>query len=151
MEAAKEVVTVISQQEQERADTEVWNTLYEDAVELAAKFEVQPSKSCNARKQRHREHFPADNPCQYWKRAMYRHTDEDVCIDSHGRALFQNNARRLKNYLRSTTTERMSGLALMHVHKDTELDAERIIHQFSHHKNRRISLLFSPGEGGCSN
>ena len=40
----------------------------------------------------------------------------------------------LKNYQRSTmTTERMLGLALMHVHKDTELDAERIIHQFSRH------------------
>ena len=50
----------------------------------------------------------------------------------------------LKNYLRSTmTTERMSGLALMHVHKDTELDAERIIHQFSRQKNRRLALLFS--------
>ena len=71
MEAAKEVVTVISQLEQERAETEVWNTLYEDAVELAAKFEVQPCKPRNARKQRHREHFPADTPCQYWKRAMY--------------------------------------------------------------------------------
>ena len=36
---------------------------------------------------------------------------------------------RLKNNLRSTmTTERMSGLILMNVHKDTELDAERIIH-----------------------
>ena len=32
------------------------------------------------------------------------------------------------------TTERMSGLALMHGHKDTELDAERIIHQFNHQK-----------------
>jgi len=71
MEAAKEVVTVISQQEQQRADTEVRNTLYEDAVELAAKFEVQPSKPGNAGKQRRREHFPADTPCQYWKRAMY--------------------------------------------------------------------------------
>ena len=40
----------------------------------------------------------------------------------------------LKNYQRSTMiTERMSGLALMHVHKDTELDAERFIHQFSRH------------------
>ena len=40
----------------------------------------------------------------------------------------------LKNYQRSTViTERMSGLALMHVHKDTELDAERFIHQFSRH------------------
>ena len=64
-------------------------------------------------------------------------TDSDVYIDSHGRAMLH-----LKNYLRSTmTNERMSGLALMHVHK---LDAERIIHQFSRQKNRRLALLFSP-------
>ncbi|KAK2174114.1 hypothetical protein NP493_829g01008 [Ridgeia piscesae] len=31
------------------------------------------------------------------------------------------------------------------VHKDTELDVECIIHQFTHQKNRRIALLlFSP-------
>ena len=52
---------------------------------------------------------------------------------------------RLENYLCSTiTTERMSGLALMHVQKDTEMDAERIIHQFSHKKDRRTALLFGP-------
>ena len=51
----------------------------------------------------------------------------------------------LKNYLRSTmTTERMLGLALMHVHKDTEMDAEPIIHQFSRQKNRRLALIFRP-------
>ena len=50
----------------------------------------------------------------------------------------------LKNYQRSTmTTERISGLILMHVHKDTELDAEPIIHQLSRQKNRRLALLFS--------
>ena len=53
--------------------------------------------------------------------------------------------RRLKNYLRSTmTTGGMTGLALMHAHKDTELDAERIIHQFSRQKNRRLVLLVRP-------
>ena len=52
---------------------------------------------------------------------------------------------RLENYLCSTiTTERMSGLALMHVHKDIEMDAEHIMHQFSHKKDRRMTLLFSP-------
>ena len=71
VEAAKEAVIVISQLEQERADTEMWNTLYKDAMELAAKFEVQPSRPRNAGKQRHREHIPADTPCQYWKSAMY--------------------------------------------------------------------------------
>ena len=53
--------------------------------------------------------------------------------------------RRLKNYLRSiTTTERMSGLALMHIQKDTVLDAECIIHQSSRQKKRRLALLFRP-------
>ena len=51
----------------------------------------------------------------------------------------------LKNYQRSAmTTERMSGLALMHVHKDTVLDAERIIHPSSRQKNSHLALLFSP-------
>ena len=53
--------------------------------------------------------------------------------------------RRLKNYLRSTmTTERLSGLALMHVHKDKPIDAASIIQQFSLQKNRRLALVFRP-------
>ena len=220
MDAAKEVVTVISQQEQERADTKVWNTLYEDAVELVAKFEVQPY---NAGKQR-----PANTLCQHWKRAMNEMEMNTRLLVAKLRYVAQNimpkqlvhltperiaqlfevfqdnmpedlrqlqnkvnrwkarwetmNAterpdtlddmiqeinpdlypnmytaivlllvmsvstattersfsamRRLKNYLRSTmTTERMSGLAMLHFHKDTVLDAECIIHQFSHQKN----------------
>ena len=39
-------------------------------MELAARFEVQPSNLRNDGKPRHREHFPADTPCEYWKRAM---------------------------------------------------------------------------------
>ena len=51
----------------------------------------------------------------------------------------------LKNYLRSTmTTERVWGMALMQVHKETELDAERIIQQFSLQNHRRLTLLFRP-------
>ena len=41
-------------------------------------------------------------------------------------------------------TERMWGMALMQVHKETELDAERIIHQFSLQNHRRLALLFRP-------
>ena len=33
---------------------------------------------------------------------------------------------------------------LLHVNEDTELDAERIIHQFSRQKNRHLALLFRP-------
>ena len=42
------------------------------------------------------------------------------------------------------TTERISGLALMHVHKDTELDAEHIIHRLADQKNTHLALLFRP-------
>ena len=53
--------------------------------------------------------------------------------------------RDLQNYLCSTmATEHMSRMVLMHVHKDTELDAERITHQFSRQKNRRLAILFRP-------
>ena len=53
--------------------------------------------------------------------------------------------RHLKNYLHSNmTTECMRGLFSMHVYKDTELDVERIIHQFSRQKNRRLAPLFRP-------
>ena len=45
VEAVKEAVTVITQLQQERADPEVWNILYEGAMELTAKFEVQQSKA----------------------------------------------------------------------------------------------------------
>ena len=58
--AAKEPVTVISQLQQERADQEVYiwlATLYEGSVELAGKFEVQPSKSRNARQKSRRKRF----------------------------------------------------------------------------------------------
>ena len=42
----------------------------------------------------------------------------------------------------------MSRLALMHVHEDTELDAERIIHQFSCQKNRRRAGIQPRVEAG---
>ena len=42
------------------------------------------------------------------------------------------------------TTERLSGLALMHVHKNKPLDAARIVQQFSQQKNRRLALVFRP-------
>ena len=55
--AAKEPVTGISQLQQERADQEVYAWLHcmKGLVELAAKFEVQPSKSRNAGKKLRRK------------------------------------------------------------------------------------------------
>ena len=49
--------------------------------------------------------------------------------------------RRLKTYLRSTmTTERLTGLALMAVHREVKLEVEQIISRFRDSKQRRLAL-----------
>lgn len=51
--------------------------------------------------------------------------------------------RRLKTYLRSTmTTERMSGLGLLHIHREREINTERVVDTFARRKERRLALLF---------
>ena len=244
LEAAKEATTIVSLLKEQRADPTAWDTLFDNAVDLAAKFNVEASKPRNAGRQVHRENVPADTPSQYWKRAMYlpfmdhllqeldtrllvaqdRYVAQyiipsqltkltpqritqlyesfkddmpgdqgqvesevarwkarwqtvnveekpntlDDSIQEINPDLYPNlyaavvilmvmpvstataersfsAMRRLKNYLRSTmTTERLSGLALMHVHKNKPLDAARIVQQFSQQKNRRLALVFRP-------
>ena len=49
--------------------------------------------------------------------------------------------RRLKTYLRATIgQERMSGLALMHIHYDIQLDVDEIINRFARISPRRMAL-----------
>lgn len=50
--------------------------------------------------------------------------------------------RRVKTWLRSRMTEeRLSGLCLMHVHKDIHIDIGKIIDRFSKSKNRRLDFI----------
>jgi hAT family C-terminal dimerisation region len=50
--------------------------------------------------------------------------------------------KRLKTYLHSTMgEERLTGLALLHVNKSTELDPDDIIELYASKKERRIRLL----------
>jgi len=50
--------------------------------------------------------------------------------------------KRLKTYLRSTMgEERLTGLALLHVNKSTEVDPDDIIELYASKKERRIRLL----------
>lgn len=50
--------------------------------------------------------------------------------------------RRLKTYLRGTMKqERMNGLALLHVHRDLELDLEKIVDLFAMKHPRRIEMI----------
>lgn len=50
--------------------------------------------------------------------------------------------KRLKTYLRSTMTEeRLTGLALMHIHRDVHIDAETVIDRFSQLGPHRLAFL----------
>ena len=53
--------------------------------------------------------------------------------------------RRLKTYLRSNMSEtRLSGLALLHIHHDTEINIPEIAHEFDASGTRRIAFLHTP-------
>ena len=50
--------------------------------------------------------------------------------------------KRLKNYTRSTMTgERLNGLALLHIHKEIEVEVEEVITKFAELVSRRLELL----------
>ncbi|CAI6377592.1 unnamed protein product [Macrosiphum euphorbiae] len=49
--------------------------------------------------------------------------------------------RRLKNYMRSTMTEsRLNGLFLLNIHKDKDIDIDKVVDQFSRKKRRRMQM-----------
>lgn len=50
--------------------------------------------------------------------------------------------RRVKSYLRSTMrTERMTGLALMHVYRDVNIDIDQVVMKFAGSKSRRLDFV----------
>lgn len=52
--------------------------------------------------------------------------------------------RRLKTWLRSTTTDtRLNGLALLNIHKEIDVIPEDVVNQFANKKKRRMDLIFS--------
>lgn len=51
--------------------------------------------------------------------------------------------KRVKTYLRSTmTTERLSGLGLLNVYRDMEINSEYIVEKFAARKQRRLAFIF---------
>lgn len=51
--------------------------------------------------------------------------------------------RRLKTYLRNTQTDnRLSSLALMHIHRERDIDANAVLREFDASGHRRIALAF---------
>ena len=51
--------------------------------------------------------------------------------------------RRVKTYLRNTmTTETLSGLGLLNIYQDREINAEQVVDVFARRKERRLALIF---------
>ena len=51
------------------------------------------------------------------------------------------NVKYLKNYMRATMSEdRLTGLALLYIHRDLEIDIEDVINRFGS-KNRRLDFV----------
>ena len=51
--------------------------------------------------------------------------------------------RRVKTYLRSTmTSKRLSGLGLLNIYREREIDIGAVIDTFARRKERRLALLF---------
>ena len=49
--------------------------------------------------------------------------------------------KRLKTPLRNTMTDhRLSSLAVLHIHKEKEINVESVLDQFAQHKERRLPL-----------
>ncbi|KAJ8312273.1 hypothetical protein KUTeg_009646, partial [Tegillarca granosa] len=71
LEAVKESKTVIQMFMSERADDNVWDTLYNTAVEMAAEFDIEPVVPRQVRRQQNRANYQMVDPKQYWKVSLY--------------------------------------------------------------------------------
>jgi len=49
--------------------------------------------------------------------------------------------KHLKNYLRTTMTDRLSSLAVIHVHKDMNNDVDQVINVFASEKCRKLDFF----------
>ncbi|KAJ8317583.1 hypothetical protein KUTeg_005487 [Tegillarca granosa] len=71
LEAVQESKTVIQMFMNERADDNVWDTLYNTAVEMAAEFDIEPVVPRQVRRQQNRANYQMVDPKQYWKVSLY--------------------------------------------------------------------------------
>ena len=51
--------------------------------------------------------------------------------------------KRVKTYLRKTmTTQRLSGLVLVNIYQERNIDLEQVVDVFARQKDRRLALIF---------
>ncbi|WAR31271.1 P52K-like protein [Mya arenaria] len=87
LEATRESQTLIRQFQNERADPNVWEALFQSAKDIAAEFEIEPSMPRLAQRQRNRANPPANDPQQYWQRALYFPFLDHLCQELSDRLI----------------------------------------------------------------
>ena len=71
LSAIDECRVVIARIEQKRVDDAVWESLFEEATDIANTHDIDPSFPRRTVRQQHSANVPADNPSDYWRRAIY--------------------------------------------------------------------------------
>ena len=71
VQATVEAETIVKILRDGRGDDNVYQALYDEAVELAAGVDVLPSKPRREGRQMHQNNVEADSPFHYWKFALY--------------------------------------------------------------------------------
>ena len=89
---------VIARLEQKRVDDAVWQPLFEEATDIANTHYIDPSFPGRTGLQQHRANVPADNPSDYWRRALY-YVFLDHLLDELRQRLIVSEPRFLANFL----------------------------------------------------
>ena len=71
VQAISESRVVVKQLHDERNDPFVWQALYDNAVEIAEEFEINPYVPRRTGRQIHRASHPFAVPLEYWKVSLY--------------------------------------------------------------------------------
>ncbi|XP_033762649.1 zinc finger MYM-type protein 1-like [Pecten maximus] len=98
VEASKEASVLIAQLRAERMDDDVWDALYQKAIDLASPHDVRPSRPRIGGRQEHRPNQPAETVSEYWKRALYIPFMDHLTMELQDR-LLSANYRFLAQYL----------------------------------------------------
>ncbi|XP_060585819.1 uncharacterized protein LOC132741624 [Ruditapes philippinarum] len=239
LHAVEETKVVVQLLRNERNDADVWDALYDKASNIAAEFDIQPSRPRRAARQNHRANPDVHTVSDYWKVTLFYVFLDHLVQEIESRILsnqdrfaaqyllpkrlhqlqvemlpaiyaayapdidhtfesFNNEVarwkvrwniaenrpvrlqetlqktnkdlypciynilavlltmpptsascersfsamKRIKNYLRSTMrTERMSSLAILHIHKDMDVDISKIINTFASKKGRKLDFF----------
>lgn len=90
IKASREAASILKILQDERGDNTVFHELFDEAVNIASTFGILPSKPRIAARQIHRVNVEADNPRDYWRRALYLPFMDHITTEIQGLITLQN-------------------------------------------------------------